>query len=71
MNRLGVILAMKKREFARAQQLVEQAIELAPDNAAYEKNLQKILSMAATSDLKKGEDKGDKKGLLGLLGRRK
>jgi tetratricopeptide (TPR) repeat protein len=72
LNRLGVILAMKKREFARAQQLVEQAIDLAPDNGAYEKNLQKILSMAATSDIRRqNEDKDQKKGLLGLLGRRK
>jgi tetratricopeptide (TPR) repeat protein len=72
LNRLGVILAMKKREFVRAQQLVEQAIAIAPDNGAYEKNLQKILSMAATSDMRKqDEEKDAKKGLLGLLGRRK
>ena len=73
LNRLGVLLAMKKREFTRAQQLVEQAIQLAPGNGAYEKNLQKIVSMAATSDMRKhDEEKDAKKGLLGgLLGRRK
>ncbi len=72
LNRLGVLLAMKKREFSRAQQLVEQAKDLAPDNTAYEKNLQKILSMAATSDMRRNDEERDnKKGLLGLLGRRK
>lgn len=72
LNRLGVILAMKKREYDRAQQLVEQARELAPDNATYEKNLHKILSMAATADVRQQEeDQGKKSGLLGFLGRRK
>lgn len=71
LNRLGVILAMKKREYARAQQLVEQARDLAPDNATYEKNLHKILSMAATADVRQQEDQGKKGGFLGFLGRRK
>ncbi|MCB9655364.1 MAG: tetratricopeptide repeat protein [Deltaproteobacteria bacterium] len=48
LNRLGVILAMKKREFSRAQTLIEEAIELAPGNETYARNLQKILSSAAT-----------------------
>ncbi|MBK8012260.1 MAG: tetratricopeptide repeat protein [Deltaproteobacteria bacterium] len=48
LNRLGVILAMKKREFTRAQALIEEAIELAPGNDTYGRNLQKILSSAAT-----------------------
>lgn len=52
-NRLGVILAMKKAEFERALELVERAIELAPGNAIYERNLQKILGMAATKGMKK------------------
>jgi tetratricopeptide (TPR) repeat protein len=71
LNRLGVILAMKKKEFVRAQQLVEQAIDLAPDNATYQRNLQKILSMAATADVAAGDERDKKGGLLGFLGRKK
>ena len=69
-NRLGVILAMKKREYDRAQRLVEEALDLSPGNAAYEKNLQKILAMAAAAA---SGTKGPAKrgGLLGFLGRRK
>lgn len=70
-NRLGVILAMKKHSFVRAQELVEKAIDLAPGNQAYEKNLQKILSMAATISVSKGDQGGKKGGLLGFLGRKK
>ncbi len=70
LNRLGVILAMKKHDFLRAQQLVEQSIELSPSNATYEKNLQKILSMAAIGVGSK-DQKQAKKGLLGFLGRKK
>lgn len=70
LNRLGVVLAMKKHDFVRAQSLIEEAISLAPGNVTYEKNLHKILSRAATADV--GPSKKDKKGgLLGFLGRRK
>lgn len=47
LNRLGVILAMRKREYARARRFVEEARALAPGNDTYERNLHKILSMAA------------------------
>lgn len=70
-NRLGVILAMKKHSFVRAQELIERAIELAPGNNAYEKNLQKILSMAATISVNKDQAGGKKGGILGFLGRKK
>ncbi len=70
-NRLGVILAMKKHSFVRAQELIERAIELAPGNTAYEKNLQKILSMAATISVNKDQSGGKKGGILGFLGRKK
>ncbi len=70
-NRLGVILATKKGEYVRAQKLIEQALELAPGNTLYEKNLSKVLSKAATAGMK-SERGGEKKGgLLGFLGRRK
>jgi tetratricopeptide (TPR) repeat protein len=69
-NRLGVILAMKKQEFERAQTLIEKAIELSPGNPTYERNLQKILSMAATHGMRK-QKKAKRGGLLGLFGRRR
>jgi tetratricopeptide (TPR) repeat protein len=47
LNRLGVILATKKRDFGRAQELLEAAVELDPQNAAYVHNLSKILAAAA------------------------
>lgn len=47
LNRLGVLLAMKKKEYLRAQQLVERALELSPDNGTYTHNLTKILSRRA------------------------
>ncbi|MCB9650015.1 MAG: hypothetical protein H6730_26020 [Deltaproteobacteria bacterium] len=72
LNRLGVILATKRKDFLRAQDLIQQAIELSPGNATYEKNLHKVLSRAATHDVNKA-DAGKKGGgrLLGFLGRRK
>ncbi|MCK6551932.1 hypothetical protein L6R52_39225, partial [Myxococcota bacterium] len=71
LNRLGVILAMKKKEFARAQALIENAIELAPGNATYQHNLRKVLSMAAAHDVDARNSSGKKAGLLGFLGRKK
>ncbi|MEM7677488.1 MAG: hypothetical protein AAF449_15925, partial [Myxococcota bacterium] len=66
LNRLGVLLATKKRHFERAQVLLEEAIELNPSNTTYERNLQKILSMAAAVEVNRGEAGGRKGG--GLLG---
>lgn len=54
-NRLGVLYAMRKLDYRRAQGLIEQAIELNPQNAIYQRNLQKVLSMAATKSLKANE----------------
>ncbi len=70
-NRLGVLLAMKKRRYMEAQALISQALELMPNNATYEKNLQKILSMAAAADVRPSNASNKKGGLLGFLGRRK
>ncbi len=71
LNRLGVVLAMKKREFVRAQSLIEEAIELSPGNSTYEKNLHKILARAAAADMGTGSSKDKRSGLMGFLGRRK
>src|SRR5688572_24474125 len=71
-NRLGVILAMKKKEFLRAQELIEQALKLAPGNSTYQHNLGKVLSMAATHDVDlRNAGPVKKGGILGLLGRKK
>jgi tetratricopeptide (TPR) repeat protein len=45
-NRIGVILAMRKREFDRAAAEIERAIALEPDNAHYRNNLGKVMSRA-------------------------
>jgi tetratricopeptide (TPR) repeat protein len=72
-NRLGVMLAMKKRDFVRAQQLIETAISMAPSNTTYQHNLGKVLSMAAVSANQAAKNAGQKKGggILGFLGRKK
>jgi Flp pilus assembly protein TadD len=54
-NRLGVLLATRKRQFGRARSLVETAISLAPENQAYQHNLAKILHMEAVIDVVKQE----------------
>jgi Tfp pilus assembly protein PilF len=45
-NRIGVILAMRKREFERAAAEIQRAITLEPDNAHYRNNLGKVLARA-------------------------
>jgi tetratricopeptide (TPR) repeat protein len=70
-NRLGVLLAMKKKEFGRAQELIETALKLTPGNTTYQHNLGKVLSMAATHDVDAQKHGGKKSGLLGFLGRKK
>jgi hypothetical protein len=50
-NRLGVITALRKGNFARAQLLIQRAIDLAPGNRTYEHNMAKILSAAAEREL--------------------
>ena len=71
LNRLGVIYAMRKRDFVQAQALIEEAIELAPGNNVYERNLQKILSMAATSGMNKKARSSNKKSVWSIFGKRK
>jgi hypothetical protein len=71
-NRLGVLMAVKKKDFTRAQQLIETAISMAPSNTTYQHNLGKVLSMAAAADFQARNSNSAKKGgLLGFLGRKK
>jgi tetratricopeptide (TPR) repeat protein len=70
-NRLGVLLAMKKNEFDRAQSLIETALEMSPGNSTYEHNLSKVLQRAAAQSMKGQPKKEKKDGILGFLGRKK
>jgi hypothetical protein len=45
-NRLGVIIAMRKRDLARGRELVERALEIDPESKTYRHNLEKIAQMA-------------------------
>jgi hypothetical protein len=70
-NRLGVMLAMKKKQFIRAQELIETALKIAPGNQTYQHNLGKILSMAAAHEVDDRHSGQKKGGILGFLGRKK
>lgn len=71
-NRLGVILAIRKKDFNRGREMVEKALDLAPDNETYRHNLHKILTHAATLDLQKGRDqKNSGGGIFGLFGKKR
>ena len=43
-NRMGVILALRKRDFEGAVAAIQRAIEIAPDNLHYKNNLGKIVA---------------------------
>lgn len=43
-NRMGVILALKKRDYEGAVSAIQRAIEIAPDNLHYKNNLGKIVA---------------------------
>lgn len=44
LNRLGVLYASKRRDFAKSKELLEAAVEAAPHNLAYVQNLNKVLA---------------------------
>lgn len=44
LNRAGVLYATKRRDFAKAKELLEAAVEAAPYNPAYVHNLNKVLT---------------------------
>jgi Flp pilus assembly protein TadD len=45
-NRIGVLLAMRKRDFERARDEIQKAIALEPGNAHYRNNLGKVMARA-------------------------
>jgi tetratricopeptide (TPR) repeat protein len=47
-NRLGVILAMRKRDVDRGRELVSKALEIDPSSKTYRHNLEKISQMRPT-----------------------
>lgn len=45
-NRIGVLLAMRKKDFERARDEIQKAIALEPSNAHYRNNLGKVMAKA-------------------------
>jgi hypothetical protein len=71
-NRLGVILAMRRREFERGRELIMRAVELSPSNRTYHLNLDKVSRMAEKSRMRESEPNPPKKsGIFGLFGKRR
>jgi tetratricopeptide (TPR) repeat protein len=46
-NRLAIILMRERADLRRAEQLLQKAVDLAPENSAYAQNLQMVLSKRA------------------------
>lgn len=46
-NKLALILVNQRKDFRQAEELLNKAIELEPENAVYQQNLFKIVGMAA------------------------
>lgn len=69
-NRLALILIAQRREYEyeQAEKLLQQAVELEPDNAVYQQNLFKVIGLRASAGEGGGKSTG---GLLGMLRRRK
>lgn len=51
LNRLGVILAMRKGHFNKAQRLLQKAVQLEPHNTSYQHNLEKVKAAALRGDV--------------------
>jgi hypothetical protein len=70
-NRLGLLLALKLKQYNKAAEHVMTAVELDADNVAYKNNLGKIIALAeergAVVARKALHSKSDKGGLLGKL----
>lgn len=71
LNRLGVVLSMRRGDTKRAQTLLSRAVELAPSNPVYTHNLSKVLAQAASREVDRSADGGKPKGSFWkrLLGR--
>ncbi|WP_205525482.1 tetratricopeptide repeat protein [Pyxidicoccus trucidator] len=67
-SKLALILVHQRKDYARAAELLERAVELEPGNAVFQQNLLKVTGLAAASA---GERKPQKPGLFArLTGRR-
>jgi hypothetical protein len=47
-NRLALVILNQRKDAKQAEELLQKALELEPDNAVYKQNLFKVLSFAAT-----------------------
>lgn len=66
-GKLALILVHQRKDFTRAAQLLERAVQLEPGNAVLQRNLLKVTGLAAAAS----EQKERKRGLLArLTGRR-
>ncbi len=61
-NKLALIVLNQRRAFRQAEELLNKAMELEPDNSVYQQNLMKVYELAASVDRKPKE-----KGLLSKL----
>ncbi|MFP2913481.1 hypothetical protein ACLESD_52520 [Pyxidicoccus sp. 3LFB2] len=67
-SKLALILVHQRKDYARAAELLERAVELEPGNAVFQQNLLKVTGLAAAAA---GERKEQKRGLFArLTGRR-
>lgn len=61
-NRLGIVLAQKKRELVLAERILRRALELDPENHAYVQNLARVLSAIAMERKKAEEERAARNG---------
>jgi len=57
-NKLALILVNQRKDFRQAEELLNKAIELEPENAVYQQNLFKIVGMAAERQGSRGGSSG-------------
>ncbi|MFL5346897.1 MAG: tetratricopeptide repeat protein [Hyalangium sp.] len=48
-NKLALILVSQRKDYLRASELLEQAVELEPHNAVFQQNLLKVVSLATSA----------------------
>jgi hypothetical protein len=61
-NKLALILVNQRRDYRQAEELLNKAIELEPENAVYQQNLFKIIGMAAERRESRSSSGGPKTG---------
>jgi Flp pilus assembly protein TadD len=52
-NRLALALIKERRDFRRAEEMIDKAMELDPDNPVYRENSLKIVAMRASASSRK------------------